>query len=70
LSREEGDSSDYKKFFMITWKKNPIRHLTFFSTVFPLEQGSAEKESRKIYFFEKIHDFHGKPDFLNGTNKM
>jgi hypothetical protein len=36
-----------------------------------LKQGSAEKESRKIYFFEKSHDFHGKLDFLNfGKSKM
>jgi hypothetical protein len=26
-------------------------------------QGSAEKELRKIYFFEKSHDRHGKLDF-------
>jgi hypothetical protein len=30
-----------------------------------LEQRSAGKESRKIYFFGKSHDFHGKLDFLN-----
>jgi hypothetical protein len=26
------------------------------------EQGSAEKESRKIYFFEKSHDFYHNSD--------
>jgi hypothetical protein len=36
-----------------------------------LNQGSAEKESRKIYSFEKSHNFHGKLDFLNfGKSKM
>jgi hypothetical protein len=29
-----------------------------------LQQGYAEKGSRKIYFFEKSHDFHGRLDFL------
>jgi hypothetical protein len=28
------------------------------------EQGSEEKESRKIYFYEKSHDFQGKLDFF------
>jgi hypothetical protein len=32
---------------------------------YAIEQGSAEKESRKINFYEKSHDFHGKLDFLN-----
>jgi hypothetical protein len=29
------------------------------------DQDSAEKESRKIYFFEKSYNFHGKLDFLS-----
>jgi hypothetical protein len=30
-----------------------------------LNQGSAVKKSRNIYFSEKSYDFHGKLDFLN-----
>jgi hypothetical protein len=30
-----------------------------------LNQGSAEKDSIQIHFFEKSHDFRGKLDFLN-----
>jgi hypothetical protein len=29
-----------------------------------LDQGTAEKESRKVYFYEKSHDFHGKLVFF------
>jgi hypothetical protein len=29
-----------------------------------LGEGSAEKESRKIYYVEKSYDFHGKLDFF------
>jgi hypothetical protein len=39
----------------------PPLKLHYFNT---LIQGSADKESRKIYFFEKSHNFHGKLDFL------
>jgi hypothetical protein len=36
-----------------------------------LGQGSAEKKSRKIYFFEKSHDFREKLIFLKfGKSKM
>jgi hypothetical protein len=38
---------------------------------FGVVQGSAVKESRKKYFFEKSHNFNGKLDFLNfGSSKM
>jgi hypothetical protein len=36
-----------------------------------IKQGSAETESRKIQFFEKSPNFHGKLDVLNfGKSKM
>jgi hypothetical protein len=39
---------------------------TFFGA---LQQESAEKESRKIYFYEKSHDFQGKLDFFKFWQK-